>query len=329
MSELRAVGPPAEPGNLVAAVIDQPLILISQIQRSGGSMLAELFDGHPQVFAHPAELHIGYPQKWHWPRLDLAAPPLLWFARLFEDRLARFIQEGYAKAGSNIHARQDVRPYRFSTERQRDVFLGECARRRPTTQRGILDCYFTSYFAAWEDCRPTGRERYVSAFCPRLVMKPQSVAGYLADYPDGRLICSVRDPRTWYVSSHRHNPETYKDAATAIDAWRRSTEAILSAAGALPGRVMYFSYEALVRDPGATMRRVVQWLGIEFLDILTVPTYLGLPVKPNSSFASDRTGVTDTSDARLALLSAADRDHIEREAMDLYRRAVESSPINL
>jgi hypothetical protein len=37
--------------------IDAPLFLVSQIPRSGGSMLAQLFDGHPQVYAHPAEIH--------------------------------------------------------------------------------------------------------------------------------------------------------------------------------------------------------------------------------------------------------------------------------
>ena len=33
-----------------------PFALISQIQRSGGSMLNQLFDGHPNVHAHPHEL---------------------------------------------------------------------------------------------------------------------------------------------------------------------------------------------------------------------------------------------------------------------------------
>ena len=49
-----------------------PLVLISQIQRSGGSLLSQLFDGHPEVHAHPHELKIGYPKKDTWLR-----PPLL------------------------------------------------------------------------------------------------------------------------------------------------------------------------------------------------------------------------------------------------------------
>jgi hypothetical protein len=36
--------------------VDQPMILISQIQRSGGTLLSRLFDSHPAIHAHPYEL---------------------------------------------------------------------------------------------------------------------------------------------------------------------------------------------------------------------------------------------------------------------------------
>jgi hypothetical protein len=33
--------------------VKAPLALISQIQRSGGSLLSQLFDGHPVIYAQP------------------------------------------------------------------------------------------------------------------------------------------------------------------------------------------------------------------------------------------------------------------------------------
>jgi hypothetical protein len=39
--------------------VTSPLVLISQIQRSGGSLLSQLLDGHPELDAHPHELKIG------------------------------------------------------------------------------------------------------------------------------------------------------------------------------------------------------------------------------------------------------------------------------
>ena len=39
--------------------VTDPLVLVSQIQRSGGTLLSQLFDGHPECHAHPHELKIG------------------------------------------------------------------------------------------------------------------------------------------------------------------------------------------------------------------------------------------------------------------------------
>jgi hypothetical protein len=64
--------------------ITAPLALISQIQRSGGSMLSQLFDGHPQVHAHPHELRLDIPKN-NWPPIDLGDRPDRWFEILFED----------------------------------------------------------------------------------------------------------------------------------------------------------------------------------------------------------------------------------------------------
>ena len=77
--------------------VTAPLALISQIQRSGGSMLSQLFDGHPQVHAHPHELKFGYPKKYNWPPIDLNDHPDRWFEILFEDNVVQHLRHGYKK----------------------------------------------------------------------------------------------------------------------------------------------------------------------------------------------------------------------------------------
>ena len=77
--------------------VSVPLALISQIQRSGGSMLSQLFDGHPQVHAHPHELKFGFPKKYFWPPIDLSDHPDRWFEILFEEIVVRHFRYGYKK----------------------------------------------------------------------------------------------------------------------------------------------------------------------------------------------------------------------------------------
>jgi len=73
------------------------LALISQIQRSGGSLLSQLFDGHPEIYAHPDELKIGFPEKYIWPKIDLNDTPENWFSILFEDSVLKHFRKGYNK----------------------------------------------------------------------------------------------------------------------------------------------------------------------------------------------------------------------------------------
>ena len=69
-----------------------PLLLVSQIQRSGGSLMAQLFDGHPELYAHPFEIHIGYPNKWDYPELSAADSPQKWLECLYERKLDFFVK---------------------------------------------------------------------------------------------------------------------------------------------------------------------------------------------------------------------------------------------
>ena len=92
-----------------AAPITVPLALISQIQRSGGSLLSQLFDGHPEIYAHPDELKIGYPEKYIWPKIDLNDSPENWFSILFEESVIKHFREGYNKG----HKSEKTFPFIF------------------------------------------------------------------------------------------------------------------------------------------------------------------------------------------------------------------------
>src|SRR3954452_24833176 len=77
--------------------VEQPFILISQIQRSGGTLLNSLLDGHPELHVHPYELHIGYPTKPDWPALDIDDGPDSWLELLSKPVLAKLFAAGYRK----------------------------------------------------------------------------------------------------------------------------------------------------------------------------------------------------------------------------------------
>jgi hypothetical protein len=71
------------------------------------------------------------------------------------------------------------------------------------------------------------------------------------------------------------------------------------------------------------MRRLADFLGIDFDERLTVPTFNGYPVGPNSSYEASSTGVlTDPVERYKQLLSEEQQNHITGECEDLYEQAL-------
>ncbi len=302
--------------------VREPLVLISQIQRSGGTLLSQLFDGHPEVHAHPHEICIGKPDKWDWPPLDLGAPET-WFATLHEPLLAEWIETGFVKDLTELRKQRDpdVFPFVFSLKLQRAIFE-RCAA-GATTEREVLDAYFTSYFNAWLDNHNlyTGAKKAVVGFTPRLAMELDRVERFFAAYPDGLLVSIVRDPRGWYASARRHR-KYYADLEQSLGLWRASTESALEAADRHGDRVVVLTYEALLDDPEAAMSTLAARIGIEMAPDLLVPTFNSRPIRANSSDAVERTGILpERRDAFRDVLTADELGQIERLAGDLYERA--------
>jgi Sulfotransferase family len=302
--------------------VREPLVLISQIQRSGGTLLSQLLDGHPEVHAHPGELSIGKPKKWDWPPLDLDRPDT-WFDVLFEPQVDLYLREGFLKEKPLLgQLEPDVFPFLFSPRVQRAAFEQCVADWRPESERGVLDCYFTSYFNAWLDDQNlyNGPKRTVTAFTPRLAMEPDRLKRYLAAYPDGTFVSIVRDPRAWYASASKHRAH-YEDVDEAIALWRQSTESALDARTRHDDRVLLLTYEQLVRETERTMRAVAERIGISWSPILVTPTFNGRPTLANSTEPVERRGVLpERATAYRASLDGATVDAIERAAGDLYER---------
>jgi Sulfotransferase family len=302
--------------------VREPLVLISQIPRSGGTLLSQLFDGHPECHAHPHEIWIGHPSSAQWPPLDLRKPDE-WFSTLYEKKAIKHAQRGYRKAGSREVGVEDVFPFLFSARLQKQIFDVAVDAGQVRTERDVLNAYFTSYFNAWLDNHNlyTGPKRAVTGFTPGLATRAANVEGFFSAYPDGFLVSIVRDPRSWFASARKHS-ERYTDVEQAIPRWRRSAEAALEAAERHSGRVSVLTYEQLVGDTAGVMTSLAQTIGIAFDPVLLMPTFNGRPIRANSHHEVAEFGVlADRRSMYRSLLEPETIQAIDRAAGDLYERA--------
>ncbi len=299
--------------------ITLPLALISQIQRSGGSLLSQLFDGHSEVYPHPHELMLGYKKKYVWPRLDLNEPPERWFRVLFENMVIKHAREGYKKGKED----KESFPFSFNPYLQRKIFLEYVDSAQPLTLRTVLDAYMTSYFGAWlNNQNNTGHKKIVTAFTPRLSFKQENMDFFFEVYPDGRLISLIRDPRNWYPSALRHGPKLYRDIKLALLQWNESAQAMLRNNKLYGDRIRLLKFEDLVDKTEAVMRYLAKFLDIEFVDILLEPTFNKSPIKAHTSFKAENHGIIGGTQSRYKTLTESELDTIEEMTAELYSRVL-------
>ena len=179
-----------------------PLILITQLHRSGGTLFSQLLDGHSQIQAHPHELFIGKPEKWDWPNLgSIFEDPQAVFESLHEEKIAVIGSGGlFIKPGSNKAAKGQEVPFTYNLERHREIFADIYAQARARSQRLAIQLYLHTFFLAWPEYKPSGRERYVSCFLPHIVIHDESMDRLLRDFPDLFLVNLIRSPDTWLAS---------------------------------------------------------------------------------------------------------------------------------
>ena len=318
--------------------VDQPLCLISQVQRSGGSLLSQLLDGHPALHAHPSELRIGYPRaKRDWPSAELLlGAPITAFRRLYDEKTtSAFFAEGYAKPGAAD--RDPLRhPFLLPPRLQQALFLHAVESGPGRSPRHILDAWFTSYFNAWLDNHNlyTGPKRWITAFAAGLIADSAALRGFLRDYPDGRLVSIVREPVSWFASMRPHAAAFYPpglrrvfaDPEAAAERWLASTSAAVAARDAYGGRVLILRFEHLVTDVENSVASVERWLDIPRAASDLRPTFNLRPVTPDSSFEGTQGPPVSTAPTdRTAAVSDADREAIRRVTDAAYQQAVEAA----
>ena len=298
-----------------ALPVTSPLALIAQIQGSGGTLMSQLFDGHPELHVHPHELMIGYPEKGIWPRIDRNDRPEQWFEILFENIVSEYNKEGYKKDKED----KETFPFVFISSLQREVFLNYIDSVHFITPRDIFDAYMTSYFGAWLSNQSYyGQKKFVTAYTSRLAMVKENMELFFEIYPDGRLISLVRDPKIWFSSVKRHWSRRYGDVQRAASEWNETAQAALWNKERYGDLFCLIRFEDLVSNTETVMRYLAAFLGIKFDDILLAPTFNKFPIKANTSFDVENHGIADSPLSTERTLTGQEVDTIERMTGEAY-----------
>ena len=87
-------------------------------------------------------------------------------------------------------------------------------------------------------------------------------------------------------------------------------------------RVCLIKFEDLVGKTTAVMRYLTEFLGIDFDDILLVPTFNKFPIKANTAFKVESHGLVNGPLSRYSTLTGQQLDAIEKMAGEIHFRVL-------
>jgi hypothetical protein len=308
-------------------IMDRPIVLISQLQRSGGTLLSQLFDGHSQVLAYPRECELlkgGWPGKIRAKYIIALVNcyiPLPQSVRRFsllesDDVFWRqFNKEGYKKFSR--HKIKDKIEFGFDFRLRNKAFRRFPSVSDLSTQR-ILNAFFSSFFEGWTKYKDevSNSKKVFTAFSPGFCygsIKQNKDQAFFNANPDGHILSIVRDPSSWLNSAVRHS-EKYKSRGL-VDYYIPSLQASLTYKEKFPDKVTLILFENLIKNTEEVMKAVCDRIEIDFEGALLSPTYNGDAIPSNSSFSNSTGKNKDVLERSLA--DFEDREGAN-EALELY-----------
>ena len=260
--------------------VTEPLVLISQVAYSGGSLLGRLLDGHPNLHTYPHSFAVDAPEKDSWPKIDITGNPEEWL-NIFSKKTAAFgIREGF-KQGKKDSSRF---PFICLPILERQIFTQYLESVQPLNARHVFDAHMTACFGAWLNYQNHGPDKkFVTAYAPGVPLQNQAEDNFFEIYPDGRLISIIRDPVDWFVSASGLEPKTYGDIESALGLWRNSVRSAMEARKRFGDRVCLIQFGNLINQTKAVMRHLASLLGISYEDILLEPTFNRIPTQSSDN----------------------------------------------
>ncbi len=266
-------------------IIDKDLVLIGQIQRSGATLLSQLFDDHSELLNYPSELILTEP-KYDWSKN-------LNFSTIEQNPALKqnIITQNYEKLSKGKIDHKTRNKFIFNPFIEKKIIKSI----KTNDLRSNSNAYFTAFFNAFINYNnnKNNKKKFITAFLPRFIMIDENIDLFFQIYPNGKLINIIRDPRSWLISAKNHS-RSYEDTVASLELWKKSCENSLKYKNKYKNKIFLIKFDDLIKNTEMTMRKICSKININFEESLLSPTFNGKLINSDSSFKSV-TGKVDKS----------------------------------
>jgi hypothetical protein len=278
---------------------------------NGGNTLHRLLDGHPDLHVYPFESQVGtslvsdylsslVPFKYRWPEFSLTGTVEQDYELIFDEELKVLLRTPQRSKFRHCGLQMDE-------GRRLDCFRAYLAG-RPRTRAALVEAYFRSTFAAWEDYHAAGQERtHHLGYNPVQVLDAEKI---LADFPDAQLIHVVRNPYSAYADTKKRPYPL--PLSRYVWTWNVAQHAALTYAAKYPAQVHVVRYEDVIADPKRALAALLARLGLAWSERCASPSWNGRELGEVYPWGTIRTPTPEANAATMRELSAQEAAEVAR-----------------
>ena len=259
--------------------INEDLILIGQIQRSGGSLLTQLFDSHKNLYTYPNELIISKS------RFKLFQENVYKTLFINVGMRIHFLKNNYTKF-SKIKPKKILKnPFKFNPFLEKKIFsemLKKFREKKIDKRRFLLNAYFTSFFNSFLNYKNLkGKKKYIIAFLPRFIFYRSNIDFFFKTYPKSFIIIILREPKSWLASANIHFDK--KNNKELLQDWNNNFNYSLKLKKKYKKQILLVSFSNLRNNTKRTMFKICNKIKINYSSSLTTPSFNNNIIQSNSS----------------------------------------------
>lgn len=243
------------------------IILISQLQKSGGHMLLSLLDGHPKLNIYPMELILKKNNQ-------------NWFDEkyfIFKNQSTFFLRAVNQGQTSNL-VKNNVKNFVFSLIQQEKIYN----QNKSSKTNLNLILYFFSFFKSWKNYHKTFNNDPIVFFIPQFFANSETSKKLYEYFEDCTLIYICRDPLTWCRSTKNYRPDKFPTLKKLLQFYINHQKALIK--NHSKRNVIIVNYENLIKDTRVELEKLLKKLNLNYHNNNKTFTSNMQPVSTFSSF---------------------------------------------
>jgi len=257
-------------------------VFILGCTKSGTSLIRNLFDGHPAVFAAPAESHFfQYTGSWVSYFFRRSQPKNFTYDEM-KDQLVKWVD--FSNRRSNAVA-DGFTAGKWSLEMFKEIMFS-----KPVNNlRELSDLYIEGMYAALHN-KPYPNLHFVE----KSVENVEFASEWLQLYPNAKFIHILRNPYSNLVAIRKYmNSPRFPFSNRALVSMN-SSYYFLYKNLRLINQAQYrvILYEDLLSEPEKIMKQLADFIGIDFAKTLLIPTVFGESWAGNSTSGKSFSGIS-------------------------------------